>query len=246
MGEWIQAQLTTRHDWTEGLMTLRFAELTPRFIPGQFFNVGLTLGGARVRRAYSAASAPGAPLEFVISRVANGQLTPSLFDVQPGQTIEIDNGATGFFTLDFLPPGVRDLWLIATGTGIGPYMSMLRAGLLDQYERVLFVHGARRAVELTYAEELAAFNRQSNRFYVPALTGPGEAVASGLNGRIPALLGSKAFESVTGVEFDPERSHFLLCGNPDMIKDSIGVLEERGMRRHKRREPGHITTEKYW
>lgn len=227
-------------------MTLRFAELTPRFIPGQFFNVGLTLGGTRVRRAYSAASAPGAALEFVISRVATGQLTPSLFDVQPGQTIEIDNGATGFFTLDFLPPGVRDLWLIATGTGIGPYMSMLRAGLLDQYERVVFVHGARRAAELTYAEELTAFSRQSNRFYAPALTGAGEHAPSGLHGRIPVLLGSKAFESMTGVEFDPERSHFLLCGNPDMIKDSIAVLEERGMRRHKRREPGHITTEKYW
>ena len=156
-------------------MTLRFEQLTPRFVPGQFFNVGLTLGGTRVRRAYSAASAPGAPLEFVISRVENGQLTPSLFQVQPGQVVEIDNGATGFFTLDFLPPGVRDLWLIATGTGIGPYLSMLRAGLLEHYERVLIVHGARRASELTYTDELGAFGAQSNRHYVPTVTGSGEA-----------------------------------------------------------------------
>lgn len=246
MGEWIQAQVTTRHDWTEGLMSIQLGEVKPRFVPGQFFNVGLSIGGARVRRAYSAASAPGAALEFVISRVSNGQLTPSLFDVRPGQTVEIDDGATGFFTLDFLPPGVRDLWLVATGTGIGPYISMLRAGALDQYERVIFVHGARRANELTYGAELTAFSRRANRYYVPALTGHGELVGAGLQGRIPALVRSAALEDTTGVSLDPERSHVLLCGNPEMIKDGIVALEERGLKRHKRREPGHITTEKYW
>lgn len=227
-------------------MTLQLGAVKPRFIPGQFFNVGLNLNGGRVRRAYSAASAPHAPLEFVISRVQEGQLTPSLFEIQVGQSVEIDDGATGFFTLDFLPPGVSDLWLVATGTGIGPYISMLRAGALDQYERVVLVHGARRATELTYGAELAAFASKPGRFYVPALTGPGEVVPSGLHGRIPALVRSAALDDSTGVSLDPERSHVLLCGNPDMIKDGIVALEERGLRRHKRREPGHITTEKYW
>lgn len=227
-------------------MTVQLGEVKPRFIPGQFFNVGLNLGGTRVRRAYSAASAPNSPLEFVISRVTNGQLTPSLFDVRPGQVVELDDGATGFFTLDFLPPGVTDLWLVATGTGIGPYISMLRAGALDQYERVVFVHGARHASELTYGAELAAFAQKTNRFYVPALTGVGEVAPSGLHGRIPALVRSAALEDATGVSLDADRSHVLLCGNPDMIKEGIVALEERGLRRHKRREPGHITTEKYW
>src|SRR5690606_22491276 len=124
-------------------------------------NVGLNVGGVRVRRAYSAASAPGEALEFVVSKVPNGQFTPSLFDVQPGQTVELDNGATGFFTLDFLPPGVADLWLNATGTGLGPYISMLRAGALDSYERVVIVHGTRRATELTYREELTDFGKKA-------------------------------------------------------------------------------------
>lgn len=246
MGEWIQAQLTTRHDWAEGLTTLQFAELTPRFTPGQFFNVGLLVGGTLIRRAYSAASAPGSPLEFVISRVPNGQLTSHLFDVQVGQTVAVDTAPAGFFTLEFLPPGVRDLWLVATGTGLGPYVSMLRAGLLANYERVIVVHGVRRAVELTYSKELVEFARSPGCHYVPTLTGPLESLQSALHGRIPALLRSEAIEGYIGVGLDPERSHVLLCGNPDMIKDSIAVLEERGLRRHKRREPGHITTEKYW
>lgn len=246
MGEWIQARLSTRRDWTEGLMTVQFEDVTPRFIPGQFFNIGLTLGETRIRRSYSAASAPDAPLEFVVSRVAGGVLTPSLFDVQPGQLVDIDTTPAGFFTLDFLPPGVRDLWLIATGTGIGPFLSMKRAGVLDAYERVIVVHGVRRADELTYAAELEAFAQQPNRFYIPTLTGQGELSPSNLHGRIPSLLASAAIEKTIDVPLDFERSHLLLCGNPQMIKDGIALLEQRGLKRHKRREPGHITTEKYW
>lgn len=246
MGEWIQARLSTRRDWTEGLMTVQFADVTPRFIPGQFFNIGLTVGETRIRRSYSAASAPDTPLEFVVSRVPGGVLTPSLFDVQPGQLVDIDTTPAGFFTLDFLPPGVRDLWLIATGTGIGPFLSMKRAGVLDAFERVVLVHGVRRADELTYSAELQAFAQQPNRFYVPTLTGAGELAPSNLHGRIPSLLESAAIEKAIDVPLDFERSHLLLCGNPQMIKDGIAVLEQRGLKRHKRREPGHITTEKYW
>lgn len=227
-------------------MTVQFADVTPRFIPGQFFNVGLSKGETRIRRAYSAASAPDAPLEFVISRVPNGVLTPSMFDVQPGQVVDIDTTPAGFFTLDFLPSDVRDLWLIATGTGLGPYISMKRAGVLDVFERVIIVHGVRHAAELTYAAELGAFAQQPNRFYVPTLTGPDESSPSDLRGRIPALLRSQSIEKAIDVELDFKRSHLLLCGNPDMIKQGIEVLEERGLKRHKRREPGHITTEKYW
>ncbi len=227
-------------------MTIQLGAITPRFVPGQFFNVGLDVGGTRVRRAYSAASAPNAPLEFVISRVPSGQLTPSLFEVRPGEEIQVDDGATGFFTLDFLPPGVSDLWLVATGTGIGPYISMLRAGALDQYQRVVLVHGVRHVAELTYGAELASFCQRANRFYVPTVTGADEVAPGGLHGRIPALIASSSLEDAAGVALDPERSHVLLCGNPDMIKDAMAALEQRGLRRHKRREPGHITTEKYW
>lgn len=224
-------------------MTIQFDELRPRFVPGQFFNIGLAVEGRPVKRAYSAASAPGETLEFVISKVAGGHFTPLLFERQEGDAVTVDPQPAGFFTLDFLPSGIRDLWLIATGTGIGPYISMLRAGALAEFHRVIFVHGVRHREQLTYADELHA---PRNAVYMPTLTAPGEQASSGLHGRIPALIASGELERVVGIAFDSESSHFMLCGNPDMIRDSMLCLEARGLRRHKRREPGHITTEKYW
>ncbi len=243
MGEWTQAKITRRHDWTPDLTTIQFDELKPRFVPGQFFNIGIPVAGKPLKRAYSAASAPGEALEFVISKVPAGQFTPHLFERQEGDTVTVDPSPAGFFTLDFLPSGIRDLWLVATGTGVGPYISMLRAGVLAGFHRVIFVHGVRHKEQLTYVDELA---RPRNAVYAPALTAPGEQVSSGLHGRIPALIASGDLERVVGVPFDLESSHFMLCGNPDMIRDSMLCLEARGLRRHKRREPGHITTEKYW
>lgn len=243
MGEWTQAKITRRHDWTADLMTIQLDELKPQFVPGQFFNIALPIEGKPMRRAYSAASAPGEALEFVISKVSSGQFTPQLFQRQEGDVVSVDPTPVGFFTLDFLPSGIRDLWLIATGTGVGPYISMLRAGALAGFHRVIFVHGVRHREQLTYAEELS---RPRNGVYVPTVTAPDEQVSSGLNGRIPALIASGELERVVGVPFDLEHSHFMLCGNPEMIRDGISSLEARGLRRHKRREPGHITTEKYW
>src|SRR5690606_7846117 len=124
----------------------------PQFTAGQFFNLALDIGERRVRRAYSAASAPGEALEFVISEVTAGQLTPSLFNVSPGEAVWVQAGAAGFFTLDFVPADVRELWLFATGTGIGPYISMLRSGALSAYKRVIVVHGVRLATHLTYKD----------------------------------------------------------------------------------------------
>jgi ferredoxin/flavodoxin---NADP+ reductase len=243
MGEWTQATITRRHNWTADLMTIQFEGFKPAFVPGQFFNIAIAVEGKPLKRAYSAASAPGEPLEFVVSRVATGQFTPRLFERQEGDVVTLDPSPAGFFTLDFLPSGVRDLWLIATGTGIGPYVSMLRSGALAGFHRVIFVHGVRHREQLTYADELS---RPRNAVYVPTLTAPAEQASSGLNGRLPALIASGDLERVVGTPMDLDHSHFMLCGNPEMIRDSMLCLEARGMRRHKRREPGHITTEKYW
>jgi ferredoxin/flavodoxin---NADP+ reductase len=243
MGAWTQAKITRRHDWTPDLMTIQFDELKPSFVPGQFFNIGLSIEGKPIKRAYSAASAPGEALEFVVSKVSGGMFTPLLFERQEGESVTVDPQPAGFFTLDFLPSGIRDLWLIATGTGIGPYISMLRAGVLAGFHRVIFVHGVRHKEQLTYADELT---KPRNGVYVPSLTAAEEQVSTGLNGRIPALIASGDLERVVGIPFDLEHSHFMLCGNPEMIRDGLLCLEARGLRRHKRREPGHITTEKYW
>jgi ferredoxin--NADP+ reductase len=97
-----------------------------RYVAGQFINLGLEIEGVRIKRSYSVASAEGQPCEVFLSLVEEGELTPSLLLLQPGDEVWLDDRAPGFFTLEHVPPA-RDLWLAATGTGLGPYIALLRS-----------------------------------------------------------------------------------------------------------------------
>jgi ferredoxin--NADP+ reductase len=199
-----------------------------------------------VSRSYSLASAPGAPLEVLLARVGEGALTPALFELKPGAGIVLDPKPQGFFTFDYVPPH-RELWMLATGTGLGPFLSMLRSGqAFDRAERVILAHGTRSAAELAHREELEALvQARGGRFvYVPVLSR--EAAAGSLRGRLTAVLPSGELEARAGSAIDAERSHLMLCGNPSMIDEVTSLLGARGLRRHRQRTPGHITTEKYW
>ena len=198
-----------------------------------------------VRRPYSIASAPGLPLEFYLVVVSEGALSPSLHALGVGDAIGVQSDARGFFTLEHVPE-VRDLWLLATGTGLGPYVSMIRSGQLwDRFERVVLVHGARRANHLGYREELEGVAaRRSGFVYVPVISRQDDERA--LRGRIPANIDNGHLEKAAGVELDPAHSHVLVCGNPDMVADTTTALATRGLRKHRSRKPGHISTEKYW
>ena len=234
-----------RQDWTPGLMTLRLAARAA-FRPGQFMNLGLHLPSGFVSRSYSLASAPDAPLEVLLARVGEGALTPALFELREGSTLELDPKPQGFFTFDYVPPH-RELWLLATGTGLGPFLSMLRSGqAFERAERVLLVHGVRGAVELAHRQELEALCEARGKAfrYLPVLSREG---AAGLpQGRLTTLLQTGELERYADTEIKPESAHFMLCGNPAMIDEVITLLGERGLRRHRQRTPGHITTEKYW
>lgn len=243
----VEGRVVRRHEWAPGLMTLSItAEVRP-FTAGQFFNIGLDDGVAEpARRAYSAASAPGAPtLEFYLTEVPNGAFTPRLFRLRENERVLIDPNPQGFFTFAWLPPA-RELWMIATGTGLGPYIAMLRADALQRFERVVLVHGVRHGRELGYAAELTAL-REANRgrfTYVPVVSR--EVWPNAISGRITAALGSGDLEACASVALDAERSHVMLCGNPTMIDDMLALLAERGLRRHRTRKPGHVTVERYW
>jgi ferredoxin--NADP+ reductase len=226
-------------------MTLTLAE-RGSFRPGQFMNLGLYLPSGFVSRSYSLASAPGEPVEVLLARVGEGALTPALFDLQPGASLVLDSKPQGFFSFDYVPPH-RDLWLLATGTGLGPFLSMLRSGqAFERAERVILAHGTRGTAELAYRAELEALaHRRGGDFvYVPVLSR--ERAPDLLQGRLTDVLTSGALEARAGAQLDPERSHLMLCGNPAMIEDVSGQLLARGLRRHRQRTPGHITTEKYW
>lgn len=226
-------------------MTLRLAA-SATFRPGQFMNLGLHLPGGFVSRSYSLASVPHEPLEVLLARVGQGELTPALFELGEAASVWLDPKPQGFFTFDYVPPH-RELWLLATGTGLGPFLSMLRSGAaFERAARVILVHGTRGASELAHRQELEALaNQRGGAFrYVPVLSR--EPEPGQLQGRVTQALTSGELEQRAETSIAAESAHFMLCGNPSMIEDVTRLLAERGLRRHRQRTPGHITTEKYW
>lgn len=218
------------------------------FKPGQFMNLGLHLPSGFVSRSYSLASAPGEQLEVLLARVGEGALTPALFELQPGSAVTVDDKPQGFFTFDYVPPH-RELWLLATGTGLGPFLSMLRSGVaFERAQRVVLVHGTRGLAELAHRAELEdlAAARPGVFRYVPALSRESNVPPWAALGRITQLLGSGELEARAGTQLSAESAHVMLCGNPAMIDETLALLAARGLRRHRQRTPGHVTTEKYW
>jgi ferredoxin--NADP+ reductase len=242
---WIAAKVVWKEEWTPGLVSLRL-DTRLQFKPGQFTNLRLRSDPDTERRAYSMASAPGEPAEFYANEVKEGGFSPQLLQLREGDSVWIDTKPSGFFTLDELPAG-EDLWLLATGTGLAPFLSMLRSGEAQQrFSRIILVHGVREQSHLGHRAELAQRAQEVSSFeFVPVLSREA-AVSGGLVGRIPTLISSGELERAAGISLDPTRSRILLCGNPQMIIDTRAVLEARGLKAHRRRAPGHILTENYW
>lgn len=242
---WEFVKVVERREWAPDLITLRLGLRLSKFTPGQFVNLGLDLDGERVRRSYSLANASGSAVEVLLSRVAGGALTPSLFERSVGDGVWVDDRALGFFTLEQLPPA-SDLWLLATGTGLGPYLSILRTGQLwERFDHVVVLHGVSRVRHLAHADELMRMARAANLTYVPAVTRE-PPPRHGLSGRITALMQSGDLESHVGLQLSPTRTHVMLCGNPAMITDARALLHDRGLERHTKRKPGHVSFESYW
>jgi len=244
---WTRATVTQRHVWEEGLFTLTVeAPQVLPFEPGQFLQLGLEIEGQHVHRPYSVASPHGAKLEFYIVRVESGALTPHLWRLGVGDQLEVSEKAAGRFTLEHAPEG-EDLYLVATGTGLAPYVAMLRTdGPWRRYPRIVLIHGARHASDLSYAEEWRRHAQTyGDRFkYVPVASR--EAIAGGLQGRIPKLLESGELEQFIGRPISPETSAWMLCGNPAMLDDMEAGLVSRGLKRHRSKSPGQIVVERYW
>jgi ferredoxin--NADP+ reductase len=239
--------LVARQDWAPGLATLEIAAEIEPFEPGQFVNLALELDGTIERRSYSIASPPGEPLRFLVTEVKEGKLTPHLLRLEPGQPIFVEPKPQGFFTLKWLPPA-RELWLVATGTGLGPFLSILGSEEpWQRFERIVLVHGVRDSSQLAHRDELARLAAaRGGRLVVVAALSRELATPGLLHGRITTLLAAGEVERAAGVSLDPERSHVMLCGNPTMIEDMTKLFGERGLRKHRVRTPGHVTIEKYW
>lgn len=264
------AIVTQRIDSAPGLMVLRVAPVgweLPPFSPGQFAVLGLPTSAPRspgsepeepalppdafLRRAYSIASSSleHQYLEFYLVEVKGGALTPRIFNLKPGDKLWLWPKFTGMFTLDEVPPD-QNVVFLATGTGLAPYMSMLRTHLArDGRRRFAVIHGARNSWDLGYRDELMQMQRLAPNFhYLPVLTRPADELApwTGPTGRLPAFWAEGVLAQTWGFRPGPADTHIFLCGNPDMLTALQGQLEAEGFREHTKKAPGQIHLEKYW
>ena len=175
-----------------------------------------------------------------------GPLSPRLAALQGDDPVWLLDRANGFFCVGELPESAT-LWCLSTGTGLGPFLSILRTDEpWEKFERVVLVHAVRYSADLSYGDAIAnvAHARPGRFSFAPFVSR--ETQRGALPGRIPDAIRDGRLEAWTGLPLTAENAHAMLCGNPDMVRDTQVVLEQRGMRRHRRREPGHFTVETYW
>jgi len=239
---------------TPGLFTLRTTRDPGfRFQAGQFARLGVRKpSGSIVWRAYSMVSAPHDEfLDFFSIVVPDGEFTSELSRLRPGDELLVDRQAFGFLTLDRFPDG-RDLWLLATGTGLAPFLSILQDfEVWQRFERIVLVYSVREARELAYQGMIETLLQRDylaehagKLTYLPTKTR--EHKPDALHGRITTLLESGELERAAGVELSPEHSRIMLCGNPQMIEDTRQLLKARDLQLSLTRRPGQVAVENYW
>jgi ferredoxin--NADP+ reductase len=266
----LNAVVMQKIEHAPGLMTIRVAAdgwALPDFTPGQY--VVLALPGAAprcatsdpdseppdpeklIRRAYSITSASVANeyLEFYISLVRSGELTPRLFNLKIGDRLWLSAKSTGYFTLNGVPPEMNVV-LVATGTGLAPYMSMIRSELVTHKRqgRVAVIHGAYHSWDLGYHAELVMLARLSPLFtYCPVISNPEDEPVrwSGETGFVQRIWQEGLVEKAWGFHPAPENTHVFLCGHPAMIESMEKIIQAEGFTEHTRKAPGQYHVERY-
>lgn len=245
--KWVDGQVVGKKRWARELYSLRVDAPVESFEAGQFARLALEVGGEVVFRPYSFVNAPDQrPLEFYFISLPDGMLTQRLVALEDGDSILMAPRASGFFTLSEVPQADH-LWMLATGTAIGPFISILRTDEpWRRFERVILVHAVRHAEELAYQDDIRACREgHPDRFrMIPFVSR--EHTGYAIRDRIPAAIADGRLEQAAGLQLSPAHSQVMICGNPAMVRDTTEVLEARGLKKNKRKDPGHITIESYW
>jgi ferredoxin--NADP+ reductase len=240
------------HHWTDRLFSFTTTrDPALRFSNGHFTMIGLKVDGKPLLRAYSIVSANYEEhLEFLSIKVPDGPLTSRLQHIQVGDTIIVGKKPTGTLLCDYLLPGKR-LYMLATGTGLAPFMSIVRdPETYERYEQVVLVHGVREVDELAY-HDLLVKHLPEHEFlgelisdklkYYPTVTR--EAFVN--QGRITELIESgKIFTDLQLPALDPSADRVMICGSPAMLKELKGMLEAKGFQEGNTTRPGDFVIER--
>ena len=251
---------------TPDIMTLRVDTDEPRdeFSSGQYTLLGLYGREGRspnssdetdpvepdklIQRPYSIASATEQvkQFEFYISQVKSGQLTPRLFNLNPGDRLFVSKRIVGVFKLADTPDN-QDIVMIATGTGLAPYLSFLRSYLTARPEsKMAVIQGAAKQWDLGYYSELSFLDSTFKNFtYIPTLP-EADQTWNGYKLWIDDMLKQDVLLKEAGIVIDPEKTHFFLCGNPKMVEGVSNWLKDKGYTKHTRREPGALHIEDFY
>ena len=253
MSAFNEERVLTVHHWTDRLFSFTTTrDPSLRFSNGHFTMIGLrTEGGKPLLRAYSIASANYEEhLEFLSIKVPDGPLTSRLQHIQPGDTIVVGRKPTGTLLIDYLLPGKR-LYLLGTGTGLAPWMSIVRdPATYEKFEQVVLVHGVREVKELAYYdyltvdlprhEFLGEMVSQQLRYYPTVTREPfinrGRVTDLIENGKLAADLGLPAL--------DPAQDRVMICGSPEMLRDLKRMMEQRHFVEGNTTTPGDYVIER--
>jgi len=252
MAELLREEVTAVHHWTDRLFSFKTTRHPGfRFRNGHFTMIGLEQDGKPLLRAYSMASANYEDeLEFFSIKVPDGPLTSKLQAIEVGDTLLVNSKSTGTLVQDNLLPG-RHLYLIATGTGLAPFLSIIRdPEIYGQYEKVVLTHGCRYTEELAYRElitehlpnhEYLGNDVREKLIYYPTVTR--EKFEN--NGRLTDLLRIGKLPADVGLPpLDPAADRFMICGSPSMLKEICTLLDSRGFTEARHGEPAHYVIER--
>jgi ferredoxin/flavodoxin---NADP+ reductase len=240
------------HHWTDRLFTFKTTrDPALRFSNGHFTMIGLKVNNKPLLRAYSIVSANYEDhLEFLSIKVPDGPLTSRLQHIQPGDSIVVGRKPTGTLLIDYLLPGKR-LFLLSTGTGLAPFMSIVRdPDTYNKFEQIVLVHGVRQKDELAY-HDLLVKHLPSHEFlgemvrnqlvYYPTVTR--EAYKN--MGRVTELIeNGKIFGDLKIPNLDPAEDRVMICGSPGMLRDLKHMLETRGFKEGNTSRPGDFVIER--
>ena len=245
--KWVHGEVVNVKHWTESLYSVSVSAPEVKFVAGQYTKLSLSLKNEEVARPYSFVNSPDEEyLEFYSVSVPNGPLSSAMQTLKKGDSIKVGPRGNGFLILEEIPH-VENIWMLATGTAIGPYLSILKTkDSWDKFKKVVLVHAVRYKKELTYQDTINTLKEEyKDRFIYISYVSREDSEYS-LKGRIPKDISNGVLEKKADLKMKSDNTHVMICGNPEMLKDTTLELKKIGLKKHRRNSPGHITTENYW